>query len=164
MLRFSSNFHFLQFSGISSDTQIYNSDYSLLRGHVVKREAEPVVAPRLGSTRASTQLKLTTGNDLGDGSDAPLSLYYGTNCNANICTLGYSHKIYNFGIQMAGQSIVQGCPGPGPIPEFEVWSRTTAKQSTSPGQPWHSLMEFSRIFMENIKDTILTPSEILYKI
>jgi len=27
ILRFSRNFHFLQFSGIRSDTQIYNSDY-----------------------------------------------------------------------------------------------------------------------------------------
>ena len=59
--------------------------YSLLRGHVVKRQARPAMSPRLGSTRASTQLKLTTGNDLGDGSEAPIMLYYGTNCDANIC-------------------------------------------------------------------------------
>ena len=64
--------------------------YSLLRGHVVKRQSEPVPAPWMdhlnGNSRASTQLKVTTGNNLGDGSDAPITIYYGTACNANICS------------------------------------------------------------------------------
>lgn len=62
--------------------------YSLLRGHVNKRQAEiPVPAPRMtGDVRANTQIKLTTGNSVGDGSDDPVSIYYGSNCGVNICT------------------------------------------------------------------------------
>ena len=30
-------------------------------------------------------MKVTTGNDLGDGSNAPISIYYGMNCDSNLC-------------------------------------------------------------------------------
>lgn len=59
--------------------------YSLLRGHVVKRQSDPLPAPWIGSPRATSQLKVTTGNDLGDGSNAPISIYYGMNCDSNLC-------------------------------------------------------------------------------
>jgi len=65
--------------------------YSLLRGHVVKRSAEPELLQysdigEFKEPRASSQFKLKTGKDRNDGSNAPLNLYYGKNCNANICS------------------------------------------------------------------------------
>ena len=55
--------------------------YSLLRGRVIKRSSPP----ELPTIKASSQLKLTTGGSAYDGSDDPIEIYYGKDCNANNC-------------------------------------------------------------------------------
>ena len=56
--------------------------YSLLRGHVVKRSS----VTQKGQRSQSSRFRLKTGKDRLDGTVAPLSFYYGTECDANLCT------------------------------------------------------------------------------
>lgn len=63
--------------------------YSLFSGHVVKYNyRQPAVAPRYEppSGFANTSIRFKTGGALGDDTDGLLSIYYGKNCNLNVCT------------------------------------------------------------------------------
>lgn len=59
--------------------------YSLFSGHVVKYNTNP--APRYEATPyASTNIRFKVGGGSSAATDAPLRIYYGKNCNYNVCT------------------------------------------------------------------------------